>query len=352
MRPFRTEERRRAIRRGLEFIYEVARDGECFAEYGHDLINCFYFISDTSLDPSLRRAARRMGRERARLWRREHSKPPAGADADTVSVYVHGSYAADRLGLRDPELKERLRRAARRVTAQDYFWFDPANEPPPSTVTPRCRCGLLNERGRKTCRRCRGRLNFVNRYKLWYEALIAAYNCERVGARVGGARYRDVLKWLPLMRPYRGREGGRNPDFYDSLYAVTHVVYTLNDYSRHRLRPRWLPDEFEFLKRNLHEAAETKDADMMGEFLDSLRAFGLEDTHPLIRTGVEFLLSRQNADGSWGDTSASDIYHRYHPTWTAIDGLREYRWRGERLSFPRLMPMLREMNGRRGLVLR
>ncbi|HYG80057.1 MAG TPA: hypothetical protein VD861_06700, partial [Pyrinomonadaceae bacterium] len=273
------------------------------------------------------------------------------ADADAVSEYVHGSYAADRLGLRDPGLKERLKRAARRITAQDYFWFDPVNEPPPSTVTGRCRCGLLNERGRKTCRQCRGRLDFINRYKLWYEALIAAYNCERVGVRVG-ARYSDVLKWLPVMRPYRGREGGRNPDFYDSLYAVTHVVYTLNDYSRYRLSPRWLPDEFEFLKRNLHEAAETKDADMMGEFLDSLRAFGLEDTHPLIRTGVEFLLSRQNADGSWGDPSAPDVYHRYHPTWTAIDGLREYRWRGRRLSFPRLMPMLREMNGRRGLVLR
>ncbi len=91
---------------------------------------------------------------------------------------------------------------------------------------------------------------------------------------------------------------------------------------------------------------------MMGEFLDSLRAFGLEDTHPLIRTGVEFLLSSQNADGSWGDPGAKDVYHRYHPTWTAIDGLRQYRWRGRRLSFPKLMPMLREMNSQRNRVLR
>src|SRR5215213_8153652 len=100
MRPFRIEERMRVVRRGLEFIYEVARDEECFAAYGHDLINCFYFISDTSQDAQLRRAARRMGRERAGPWRREHSRLPRNADADTVSVYVHGSYAADRLGLR------------------------------------------------------------------------------------------------------------------------------------------------------------------------------------------------------------------------------------------------------------
>ena len=333
----------RAIRRGLEFIYEVARDEDFFADYGHDLINCFYFISDTSEDDSLRRTARRMGRERARLWRREHSRLPPDADTDTLSVYLHGIYAADRLGLRDPALKERLRRATRHVTAQDYFWFDPVNEPPPANVTWRCSCGLLNERGRKTCQQCRRRLKVINRYKLWYEALIGAYNCERVGVIVG-ARYREVLKWLPVMRPYRGREGGANTDFYDSLYAVTHIVYTLNDYSRYRLSPRWLPVEYEFLKRNLHEAVETVDADMMGEFLDSLRAFGLEDTHPLLRTGMEFLLSSQNADGSWGDTRARDIYHRYHPTWTAIDGLRQYRWHGRRLSFPRLMPMLREMN--------
>ncbi len=341
----------RAVRRGLEFIYEVARDEECFADYGHDLINCFFFISDTSQDDSLRRAARRMGRERARVWRRVYSRLPAAADVDTLSVHLHGSYAADRLGLRDPAHKEQLRRAGRRLTAQDYFWFDPVNEPPPANVTWRCHCGLLNERGRKTCRRCRRRLKVINRYKLWYEALIGAYNCERVGVLVG-ARYREVLKWLPAMRPYRGREGGANPDFYNSLYAVTHVVYTLNDYSRYRLSPRWLPAEYEFLKRNLHEAVETQDADMMGEFLDSLRAFGLEATHPLIRTGIEFLLSSQNADGSWGDMRAKDIYHRYHPTWTAIDGLREYRWQGERLSFPRLMPLLREMNGRSTSVLR
>jgi hypothetical protein len=351
MRQFKIEERKRAVRRGLEFIYEMARDEDCFAAYGHDLINCFYFISATSLDPTLRRTARKMGRERARLWRREHRALPRGADTGAVSDYIHGSYAADRLGLRNPALKAQLRREATRITSLDYFWFDPATEPPPSDVTEPCWCGLLNERGRKTCRRCRKRLIVINRYKLWYDALIAAYNCERTGIRVG-ARYSEVLKWLPVMRPFRGREGGDNPNFYDCLYAVTHVVYTLNDYSVYRLSPRWLPQEYAFLKTNLREAIVTQDPDMMGEFLDSLKAFGLEDTHPLIRTGMEFLLSCQNEDGSWGDMSEKDVYFRYHPTWTAIDGLREYAWRGERLSFPRLMPMLRAMNRGRGSMLR
>jgi hypothetical protein len=347
MRQFKIEERKHAISRGLEFIYKIACDEECFAFYGHDLLNCFYFISATSLDPALRRAARKMGRERALVWRREHVTLPRKADAETVSEYIHGSYAAGRLSLRDNAIKEQLRRAARHITARDYLYFDPATEPPPDDATEVCWCGVLNERGRKTCCECRKRLVVINRYKLWYDALIAAYNCERVGVHVG-ARYAEVLKWLPVMRPYRGREDGDNPDFYDTLYAITHIVYTLNDYSIYRLSPRWLPQEYTFLKTNLREAIETEDPDMMGEFLDSLKAFGLEDSHPLIRTGMEFLLSRQNEDGSWGDVNAEDIYERYHPTWTAIDGLRQYAWRGERLSFPRLKPMLQAMNSRHG----
>jgi hypothetical protein len=69
-------------------------------------------------------------------------------------------------------------------------------------------------------------------------------------------------------------------------------------------------------------------------------AFGVDENHAQIREGRHYLLSQQNPDGSWGDTDAEDIYSRYHPTWTAIDGLRDYRWRGAGLSFPDLKPVL------------
>ena len=42
----------------------------------------------------------------------------------------------------------------------------------------------------------------------------------------------------------------------------------------------------------------------------------------------------QNKDGSWGDVTDKDIYQRYHPTWTAVDGLRDYAFQGEGVSFP------------------
>ena len=340
MSMFKPVEREQAIRRGLEFIYRLACDPAHFAEYGSDLLNCFFFISTTSADTTLRRAARRMGRERARQWRLDYPRLPKTADADMILDFLHGSYAAHRLGLPDRVLKEEIQRTAQSFSARDFLLFDPCAEPPPTDVPEQCDCGEWNKRGTKTCRTCKRRLTMMSRYAVWYDALIRTYSAERYGIKLG-ARYAHVLKWLPSMRPYRAREADANPDFYDTVYAITHIIYTLNDYSVYNLSPRWLPEEFRFLKTNLAEAMVMEDAEMVGELLDTLRAFGLQDSHPLIRTGINYLLVQQNEDGSWGEMETDDIYQRYHPTWTALDGLREYRWRGERLSFPKLQPLLK-----------
>jgi hypothetical protein len=69
------------------------------------------------------------------------------------------------------------------------------------------------------------------------------------------------------------------------------------------------------------------DPEGLGELLDSLQSFGLDRSDPLIRKGIEYLLTRQNPDGSWGDPNEKDPYDRYHPTWTAIGGLQEYKWK-------------------------
>ena len=59
--------------------------------------------------------------------------------------------------------------------------------------------------------------------------------------------------------------------------------------------------------------------------------------------GTEYLLAAQNEDGSWGDPDEENIRRRCHTTWTAIDGLRTYAWRGERLTRPEVKSMLRAM---------
>ena len=61
----------------------------------------------------------------------------------------------------------------------------------------------------------------------------------------------------------------------DAIYAVTHIVYTLNDYNTYRLSPRWLPQEFAYLKANVAPACAQHDPELLGELLDSLKAFGL-----------------------------------------------------------------------------
>jgi hypothetical protein len=328
-----------AIMRGLEFIYATARDPSNFADYGFDYTFCLHWIASTSRDRALRRAARGMAVDCARRWREGNPAVPEDADAETVAQAVFGGLTADRLGLRDAAFRREVRSAAANVNVCDVLWFDPAAGSPPDDLPEDCACGEANARGRATCRGCRRRLKRLSRYEVWLLALIRSYLGERYGVKLG-ARYADVLGWLPSMRPYPERADGYD-DFIWAVYAVTHVVYTLNGYSTYKLSPRWLPVEYEFLKDSLVEVIDLNDADAVGEVLDSLKSFGLSDRHALIRRGVDFLLSTQNPDGSWGDVEGEDAYDRYHPTLTAVNGLRDYRWTKTRLVFPKLLPDLR-----------
>jgi hypothetical protein len=332
-------DRDEAIMRGLEFIYSTARDPDNFSLYGFDYTFCLHWIAATSRGASLRRTAREMAVECARRWRGENPKVPVDADAETVAQMVFGGLTADRLGLRDAAFRRDVRSAASRVSASELLWFDPASEPPPSDMPADCACGEVNSRGRVKCRACRRRLKWMSRYEVWLVAIIRSYLGERYGVKLG-ASYADAVKWLPAMRPYPPLSRGYE-DFIWALYAVTHVVYTLNGYSTYKLSPRWLPEEFEFLKSSLDDLIKLGDADAVGETLDSLKSFGLSDRHPLIRRGLSFLLSTQNTDGSWGDVDAEDAYDRYHPTLTAVNGLRDYAWTKRRLVFPALLPELR-----------
>lgn len=333
-------EREAAIGRGMEFIYGLARHPRHFAACGDDLLYFCSRVAKTSRDGGLRKTARDMLRERLPHWRYDRRPLPPRADAETVLEYFYRAFTAEHLGVRDGAVKKQLKEAAGHFTAADMLWFDPKAEAPSTDVPDACdNCGGWNARGRRTCRWCRRRLTIMTRYQVWYYSLTRAYCAETYGITLG-ARYADVIEWLPSMRLYPGSRRGTNPEFTDAVYAVSHLVYTLNDYGVYQLSPRWLPEEYEFLKANLKEAIALDDADMMGEFLDSLMAFGLTVRHPLIRLGQSFLLSRQNSDGSWGDVDSEDLYARYHPTWAAIDGLREYRWRGVGLRFPQLKPLL------------
>ncbi|HEX8920648.1 MAG TPA: hypothetical protein VF766_04180, partial [Pyrinomonadaceae bacterium] len=301
--------RQTSIKRGLDFLHRIAGKPEGFDSYGSLLICCFALMGATSRDASLRQLARSRAHKLAQRWNRLHPVVPPDATTDLLLDLVLVRYALSRLGVRDVALNAQIRAAAKRFSVQDLLGFDPVSEPPADDLPYPCECGLKNQRGRRFCKQCKRRLEHQSRYRVWMEALANTY----VGGKCGllfGARYPDVLKWLPAMRPY---PAGADEDvelLCDAIYAVTHVVYTLNDYGAYRLRPSWLPREFAFLKSNVAGACERKDPEVLGELLDSLKAFGLDAGHPLIMRGAGYLLESQNEDGSWGDPDEENIRTR------------------------------------------
>jgi hypothetical protein len=331
---YTAQARDRAIHRGMVFIYEqVARNPMHFTVWGHDLLAAFDNIVETSLNPQLRHEAWNMGHERAMEWRRIHGQVPAKADVNEITALIFGNDSAERLGVRDSRFRKTLEAAARRFTVDDYLLFDPAKEPPPSDLPEECpKCGEQNERGAAVCRRDGTKLAMRDPYDIYQDALITTYTGDSTGILMG-THYRDVLHWLPALRPYPKAGAVTGHRYYAGVYTATHVVYTYNSYSRYKVSRECFPEEFAHLEANLRQAALDQDPETMGEYLDSLRAFGLDFGSGMIRTGFEYLLADQNRDGSWGDVEDPSVYGRYHPTWTAIDGLREYRW-GRALPCP------------------
>lgn len=339
MRRFTTDDRRNSIQRGIDFLYRAASDRANFEIYGCYFLACFTFLCSTSRDRNLRASSRKMAHQFALQWQKDHSDLPLDATPESICDFATALYSIRRLGLCVESFRDRIYSAAKRFDSTGFLGFDPTIEPPPNDVAYLCQCGMQNQRGRIYCKRCRKKLLIKSRYRTWMEALSNTFIGERFGVRIG-ARFADVLKWMPVMRPYPERDSAEEEVFCDAVYAVTHIVYTLNDYGAYSLSPRWLPQEFQFLKSNIDEAIALDDPDMMGEFLDTLKSFGLSDRHWAIHKGMNYLLSTQNEDGGWGGPEDENIRSRCHATWTALDGLREYSWRGRRLSFPKLKPML------------
>lgn len=306
--------------RALAYIDQSASKPANFAVYGTDYLYCFYSIAASARDPELIAAAERIGRRVAKRWAASHAVVTAGANADDVADLAFGWLAASQLGQDDGRIKPELRKAAARFTAIDYLLFDPAKEPPASDIPEMCpHDSVWNPRGATVCKKCGRTLKMRSKYDVWLDALITTYTGDRYGIQLG-APYREVLQWMPSMRPYRDRNQTNQAVFYDTIYALTHVVYTLNDYGQHLLPRDLLPQEYSYLRRNLGEAIALQDPETMGEFLDSLKSFGLNTSDDVIQSGMSYLLSTQRPDGTWSASSEKDPYTLYHSAWTGIDG--------------------------------
>ena len=297
-----SDDRHAAIDHALNFLYKTASDDAAFSRFGEDLLWCFYTISHTAADHELSESARTMGREMAGRWRRSHRHVPPDASASSIFLLVTGAYSADRFGFPDRRYKSELRQAAAKFSARDFLGFDPAQGPP--------------------------RMDDPGRYDQWYSALIVTFFGDSYGVRLG-AHYRDVLQWLPRLRPYEGHDDDME---FDIFYAITHVIYTVVRYHDRSVSGSLLPAELVFLRRKLNQAMEDEDPEMVGEALDCLKATGFQND-PQVLAGIKFLVASQRPDGSWaGDPD--DLYTEYHSAWAGIDGLRDYHFHGQVKKLP------------------
>jgi hypothetical protein len=328
---------RDAVRRGFDFLVSAICDPAAFEEAGFDYLFAL-LTSLRSRDPVIRRRSLEVGQHLSEKWVAQHpTTVPPGADADMITELVFGSLSAAEFGVVH-SLKPAIRAVASDFSAEEYLWFDPAVEPPPTDIPEDCECRASNPRGITRCHVCGETLAARSRYEVWLLAIIRSYLGERYGVTLG-ARHSDVLRWLPQMRPYPTLKDASAEDFRWSIYAITHIVYTLNDYHAYRLDRRWLRIEFETLRNCLATMIRMDDPETVGEIMDSLKAFGVNDSDRLMQRGIRYLLTCQNADGSWGETG-DGVYAWHHTTIAALNGLDEYLWRGAKLCFPRIAPLL------------
>ena len=112
---------------------------------------------------------------------------------------------------------------------------------------------------------------------------------------------------------------------------VFNLVHVLSNYGEFQLSPSLLPLEYIFLNHDssVDRAIEFKDVHLLGEIIHCLRVFGVDDSSPKMRRGLEYLLSTQKLDGSWPTRDdADDDYFRYHAAMCSISALYPRRFRG------------------------
>ena len=77
------------------------------------------------------------------------------------------------------------------------------------------------------------------------------------------------------------------------------MVFTLSQWGQLRLQIQQLPHEYLFLQEHLPLMIERRDVHLVGEFVQCLRIFGVEESNSSLLDGLQFVLEEQMADGSW-----------------------------------------------------
>lgn len=357
-----------ALLHGVEYLYgRGMQDDANFFTYGFDYLLCLQGVSHRALSPVVSQRALDVGRALGRKWKREFTEVPEDAQPHQVQRLLFGLFALERLGMHFPMLKNELRQYTALFEVEEFLHFHPSKHDPahpperkpprfPPRFPPRssgAREGdapqvLTAPSDELPASGAKGR----SAHALWSGGLVRTFVAEKLGLPLGGGfaeptSYDDVLRWRPGLLPYGAARDASH--FHEQVIAASSLVQTLSDFGRLRLQPDTLRPELEFARANVSAAVASGDVDLAASLVDVLRSFGLDESSAssasaALREGVEFLLRRQRADGSWPAAAASP-QAVYHPTCSALLALSPHEHHGFGPAMPRLLRLLRKQAG-------
>lgn len=274
-------EKQQAITRGLDFLQNLGetmfRNEQLAAKHGPDILLPFYIPPATAIRATeeerhaLRVATRLANEWKARTARSACHLPLKVPPAQLLSL-MQGCYSLQGLGMGDPALHAQLLDRAGALGAADFFRFDPTAGEPPTGVCEDCMCGARLPPNAAECHHCRRPSVPMSQFDVWLEALVWSFHgCQmRIGL---GACFFDVLKQVctAFGRQYPRRKSLCVKDRHYLTYALTHVIYALNNFDERSLPASLFPPNVPaFMREQLVGAMKDDDPDLAGELLDCL----------------------------------------------------------------------------------
>ena len=344
------ERKRLAITRGLDFLQtlgeQLFRNRQLSTKHGADLLLPFYVPPARAPGSDVERHALRVATRLASEWRarvRESSRhlPPRVAPSELLDL-MQGAYSLECLGMAEPLLHAQLLERSAAYGSVDFFKFDPTAGPPPDGLREDCACGAKVGAHASECGVCKRAAVPMSQFDVYLEALVWSFHGCRM--RIGlGACFYDVLRQVCAafgrLYPRRGSLGEKDRHYL--TYALTHVIYALNNFDERSLPPSLFPPTVpSYLQEQLRAAIRADDPDLTGEILDCLKCLG-EGGSAAVTEGERFLVSRQSsADGGWVCKGEADLYSRYHASLVAVAALMEHSYAAHGPVFERAAEVL------------
>ena len=299
--PATAEAREQAVVRGLAWMADYLEDPARLEVLGMDATSIFLEVGETAKSPLLRGIAmplaRREAARMAQVFLRE-----GGLDVhDDLMGAISLLADAELLQVPKQPLLGRVReKLATLATADDLYMID------------------------------LGHLDQASEDDLFW-LLLDSYTMERADVAIPGQfqstfMLADMLRFLATKQlvPLRADKTANHERFTDHAYLATHIGYVLQDYGRLELTPAQFGPAYDYIRAQFAPTLALPDLELVAEYVNLFRSMGFSDDDRMVCEGTRFLLAHQRPDGTFSDwAKAKEAYGGVHPTWVAVNALRD-----------------------------